>query len=313
VSRRGPIMPAALRALPARSRHPGGRLALALGLALCAVGTPAWAGGPEAGCPGRRLARASAAAVRATTSPPPKVAVLALTLRGIAPDQEKRYHDVLRAELKRGGYEVVEERDTHRILERRGAPPNCTVGPCLQVVGSLVGAERVVVGGGLAQGSNYDINLTFLDTNQGAPVAQALERCEVCTADEGLRAFARVIASLTGRAPSRGARNRPAPRVLWQAEAPWYQRPVWRIGTLALGVSTLAVGATLLALDGSCADGRNCPRTYEFTVSGVTLVGVGALVTAVGVGLFLIKPRVGFASRLSLGVGPKGMLLCGSF
>jgi hypothetical protein len=251
-------------------------------------------------------------AASATGSATPRVAVIALSLRGIPADQDRRYHDILRAELKRVGYEVVDEREARRLLERRGAPPNCTVGPCLQQVGGALGAQRVLVGGVLAQGSNYDVNLTFLETTQGTPVAQATERCEVCTSDEGLRLFARVIASLTGRAPSSGAAGQPPPRVMWQA-APWYQQPGWRIGGFALGVASLAVGATLLALDESCTGGINCPRTFEFTIPGATLIGVGALALTATILTYVIKPPTRAAPRLAFGAGPRGVLLCGRY
>jgi hypothetical protein len=241
------------------------------------------------------------------------VAILALSLRGIPADQDRRYHDILRAELKRAGYEVVEEREARRQLERQGAPPNCTVGPCLQRVGGALGAQRVLVGGVLAQGSNYDVNLTFLETDHGTPVAQATERCEVCTADEGLRAFARVIASLTGRAPSSGATGSPPKRVLWQPPPPWYQQPGWRIGGFAVGVAALAVGATLLALDGSCTGGRNCPRTFELTIPGATLIGVGALALTATILTYVIKPPTRAAPRLAFGAGPRGVQLCGRY
>jgi hypothetical protein len=241
------------------------------------------------------------------------VAVVALSLRGIPADQERRYHDILRAELKRVGYDVVDERESRRLLERMGAPPNCTVGPCLQRVGGALRAQRVLVGGVLAQGSNYDVNLTFLETDHGTPVAQATERCEVCTADEGFRAFARVIASLTGHAPSSGASGRPPPRVAWQGPTPWYQQTSWRIGVLSVGVATLAVGATLLGVDGSCTGGRNCPRTMEFTIPGATLIGVGALFVSAAVLTYFIRPSTRAAPRLALGAGPRGMLLCGQF
>jgi hypothetical protein len=252
-------------------------------------------------------------AAEATGSATPRVAIIALSLRGVAADQEKRYHEILRAELKRVGYEVVDERESRRQLERQGAPPNCTVGPCLQRVGGALRAQRVLVGGVLAQGSNYDVNLTFLETDNGTPVAQATERCEVCTADEGLRAFARVITSLTGRAPSSGAAGLPPPRVVWQPSPPWYLKPTWRIGALAVGVAALAVGGTLLGLDGACTDGRNCPRTFEFTIPGVTLVGVGALFVSAAVAMYLIKPPTRAAPRLAFGAGPTGVLLCGQF
>jgi hypothetical protein len=241
------------------------------------------------------------------------VAIIALPLRGIPADQDRRYHDILRAELKRVGYDVVDERESRRLLERLGAPPNCTVGPCLQQVGGALGAQRVLVGGVLAQGSNYDVNLTFLETDHGTPVAQATERCEVCTADEGLRAFARVIASLTGRAPTSGATGRPPPRVRWQATPPWYLQPAWRISSLALGVASLAVGGTLLGLDGACTGGKNCPRTMEYTIPGVTLVGVGALFVSAAIAMYLIKPPTRAAPRLALGAGPRGVLLCGQY
>ena len=282
-----------------RLRRGSGRLLLAGCLLL--AGAPSWAQ-PAAG--------QTAPAAGAT---PPRVAVLALSLRGIPADQDRRYHDILRAELKRVGYEVVDERDARRFLERQGAPPNCTVGPCLQKVGGALRVQRVLVGGVLAQGSNYDVNLTFLETDQGTPVAQATERCEVCTADEGLRVFARVIAGLTGRAPTSGVTGQPPPQLLWQTRPAWYQQAGWRIGTLSAGVALLAVGATLMGVDGSCTGGLNCPRTFEFTIPGVTLIGVGALAVSAAIAMYLVNPQARAAPRLAFGAGPRGMLLCGHF
>jgi hypothetical protein len=288
------------RSRPQRPRTSGPRAGW-LALVACLV----------AGAPAGAAAETAAAAPAAGETP--RVAILALSLRGIAADQERRYHEILRTELKRAGYEVIDEREARKQLERQGAPPNCTVGPCLQRVGGALRAQRVLVGGVLAQGSNYDVNLTFLDTSQGAPVAQASERCEVCTADEGLRAFGRVIGSLTGRAPSSGASGPPPPPVVWHAAAPWYQQPGWRISGLSLGVAALAVGATLLAVDGSCTGGKSCPRTLEFTIPGATLIGVGALFVTAAVLTYLIKSPPRPAPRLAFGAGPTGVLLCGRY
>ena len=263
-----------------------------LALAACLLAGPAWAETPAGDVP--------------------RVAVLALSLRGIPADQERRYQDTLRTELKRAGYEVIDERDARKQLERQGAPPNCTVGPCLQRVGGALRAQRVLVGGVLAQGSNYDVILTFLDTSQGAPVAQAQERCEVCTSDEGLRAFARVIDSLTGRAPSSGAAGPPPPRVVWHPAPTWYQQPAFRMTTLSLGVASLAVGAALLAFDGACS-GTNCRRTFDFTIPGAVLVGAGALFATAFVLSYVIKSPARAAPRLAFGAGPTGVLVCGRY
>ena len=186
------------------------------------------------------------------------------------------------------------------------------MGPCLQRVGGALRAQRVLVGGVLAQGSNYDVTLTFLDTSQGQPVAQASERCEVCTSDEGLRAFARVIGSLTGRAPSSGASGPPPPRVVWQtSELPWYQRPAFRISAFSLAVASLGAGVALLAVDATCGS-RNCSRT-EYIISGATLVGVGALFLTAAVLTYVIKSPPRPAPRLAFGAGPTGVLLCGRY
>jgi hypothetical protein len=280
-----------------RSQPPQRARAGWLALAACLLAGPAWAGEPPA---------------PAAEGETPRVAILALSLRGIPADQERRYQELLRTELKRAGYEVIDERDARKQLERLGAPPNCTVGPCLQRVGGALRAQRVLVGGVLAQGSNYDVILTFIDTSQGAPVAQAQERCEVCTSDEGLRAFGRVIGSLTGRAPSSGAAGPPPPRVVWQSSPPWYQHPATRLTALSLGIGSLAVGAALLAFDGAC-NGHNCQRTFEFTIPGAVLVGVGALFTTAFVLSYIIRSPTRPAPRLAVGAGPTGVLLCGRY
>ncbi|HEY3359488.1 MAG TPA: hypothetical protein VGQ83_39925 [Polyangia bacterium] len=254
---------------------------------------------------------AAAPNVPAAAREPARVVILDLTFHGIPPELAARYEDALRVELKKAGYDVVERKEARSLLDKLGAPPNCTVGPCLRQVGGILGAHRVLTGAIVAQGSNYDTTLTMLETNRGHAVAQALEHCEVCTVDEGLRSFARVVESLTGRA-SGTKLQAPARSMVWREPAtPWHQQPLWRIGALSIGVAAMAVGGTLLWLDGSCAEGRNCPRQYSTTALGASLIGAGALAAGAGVAMLLI--RAPERPRLSLGVGPRGLALCGSF
>jgi hypothetical protein len=276
--------------------------------ALLATPVRVWARDPGAAPP-----RANAGAVvPAAAQEPPRVVILDLSFPGVPPDLAERYEAALRVELKQAGYDVIERKEARVLLDKLGAPPNCTIGPCLKQVGGILGAHRVLVGSIAAQGSNYDTTLTMLETQRGNPVAQALEHCEVCTVDEGLRSFARAIANLTGRAA--GAKLQPPARGLLWRERPtaWYQQPLWRIGALSLGVALAAAGGTLLWLDGSCTEGRNCPRQLGTTTAGVSLVGVGALAIGAGVGMLLLG-NADRSARLAVGISPGSVTLCGRF
>jgi hypothetical protein len=93
---------------------------------------------------------------------------------------------------------------------------------------------------------------------------------------------------------------------------PWYRQPLWRIATLATGVAAVGAGVTLMWIDGSCTEEVNCPRHWSTTAVGVTLVSVGALITGGGVALLLLRGP-DQSPRLSLAVGPQGLLVGGRF
>lgn len=244
-----------------------------------------------------------------------RVAILSLLFQGVEEELAGRYQDILRAELKRTGFNVIEQKDARVLLEKLGVPPNCTVGPCLAQVGAALGAERALVGGVVAQGSNYDVTLTLLETERGAPVAQALEHCEVCTLDEALRSFGRVTAKLTSKGEPSRPEHQAGASLMWRRPTarPWYQQVGWRIGALSLGAGLIAAGTTLLVLDGSCAEGRNCPRKLSTTMAGASLLGAGALVGVAGATMLLMGSSSERGSQVAFGVGPGSLLLCGRF
>jgi len=261
------------------------------------------------------LAFSRAHAAGAGVSPPKtRTAILSLSLRGIPEDQAYRYGDILAAELRRLGFDVIDERETLRLLEQLGVPQNCIVGPCLKQVGTALGVQKVVVANVVAQGSSYDVNLTFVDTSTGSPLAQAVGRCDVCTADEGLRAFARVTASLATPQEGRQHGQSGTSPIVWRQDMarPWYKETHWRIVGFSLGLASFATGTALLVLDGSCTDGKRCPRTFEFTVPGVTLIGVGVLLSSATALTYFINakpsehPRRVQVSMFPGGIGVRG-------
>ena len=295
-----------------RPRRGRGAVTLAVAVALLAGGAPAAARRPA---PAALVASAAGTGDPAAARPPMRIVVLDLTFQGVAPDLAQRYEQLLREELRRAGYDVIDRREARGLLEKLGVSPNCTIGPCLKQVGSVLSAPRAVIGSVVAQGSNYDATVTLLETGRGNAVAQALEHCEVCTADEGLRSFARVVGSLTGSAGTRGRSAAPGRALVWREPppvVPWYRRPFWRIATLATGAALIAGGVTLIWVDGSCTEQVNCPRHLSTMSVGVALVSVGALIAGGGVGMLLIRgpdPN----PRLSLALGPGGLVVGGRF
>jgi hypothetical protein len=270
-------------------------LAVACALACCALGRGAVAAGrrraPDAG--GLR----------------PRIGLLKVDALGMAADLRARFLGVLIEKLRGAGYDVLEEELVQQKLLAAGAPPGCVTGRCLTDVGRALGARRVVVGGLAAAGSNYDVTLTLLDTEARREVAQSVDRCEVCTLDEGLSTMARAASQIASQPlPGGGGEDTAAtPRQLAQlpppadhgarAPAPWWEAGAARWTVAGLAAVALGTGITLLALDGGCASdarpGHECRDRYNNSGAGWVLLGTGVLVGAGAVALFWHASRNG--------------------
>jgi len=128
-----------------------------------------------------------------------KVAVLDLRFSETRSAVETQVTQWLQASLRGAGYEVLE---THEVKKRLAGSitPSCTQGPCLVRVGKLLQVERVLVAGIAIHGSSYDILISLIDTESGAPLAQVNARCDVCNFSDVGESVARASKTLHARA-----------------------------------------------------------------------------------------------------------------
>jgi hypothetical protein len=244
----------------------------------------------------------------AKAAPPdhPRVALLKIDVVGLNGDMRSKFVGVLAQSLRQAGYDVLEQDSAQSKLMAAGVPPGCVTGPCLTDVGRVLGVQRVVVGGIGAAGSNYDITLTMLETQRGDRVAQSIEKCEICTIDEGLKTMGRAAGTVaqaripeTTQAveppppPRKDIVQPPPPPPPAAPERSWYDRPAVRWTTVAVSAAAIGAGIYMLTLDGNCVDGGSptgrppCHDLYKDNAGpGWALVGAGVAFGAGAVYLF---------------------------
>jgi hypothetical protein len=238
---------------------------------------------------------------RAAPADHPRVALLKIDVVGLNGDMRSKFVSVLAQSLRQAGYDVMEQDAAQSKLNAAGVPPGCMTGPCLSDVGRVLGVQRVVVGGVGAAGSNYDITLTMLETQRGDRVAQSIEKCEICTIDEGLKTMGRAAGTVAqARIPEPAHVEPPPPKdkdiiqpPTPQPERSWYDRPAVRWTTAAVSAAAIGVGIYLLTLDGSCVGGGNpngtppCHDLYKDNAgAGWAVLGAGVAIGAGAVYLF---------------------------
>jgi hypothetical protein len=247
----------------------------------------------------------------------PRVALLKIDVVGLNGDMRSKFVGVLAQSLRQAGYDVLEQDAAQSRLMSAGVPPGCVTGPCLTDVGRVLGVQRVVVGGIGAAGSNYDITLTMLETQRGDRVAQSIEKCEICTIDEGLKTMGRAAGTVAqARIPDSTQPVEPPPRKDIVAPPPpppvtsersWYDRPAVRWTAAAVSAAAIGVGIYMLTLDGNCVDGGSptsrppCHDLYKDNAAGGwALVGTGIAIGAGAVYLFWTATPEG-ERRLAVG------------
>ena len=113
-----------------------------------------------------------------------KVAILEIRFSSVPPALKNQIRQRVHESFAAGGFQVTGERQTARRLRGAAVPPGCSAGPCLNRIGEVLGADRVVVGGVSSQGTSYDITMTMLETGGGTVLAQVSQRCDVCNFKE---------------------------------------------------------------------------------------------------------------------------------
>jgi len=242
--------------------------------------------------------------VASAQSPAPRVALLEINVVGMQSDVKTRFVGVLTQALRTAGYEVMDNEVALRKLQDAGVAPGCSVGSCLGDVERVLGARRVVVGGIGAAGSNYDIRLTLLDTHSGKLLAQAFEKCDICTVDEGLRTMSSVATTIAAKQlPPGDEDSKVTPPRESQVDKPppppppppplrprWWQRPATRWAAAGVSVAAIGAGIALVLADGGCVEsvpaGVECHHFRDSASAGYALIGGGAVVGAGALWMF---------------------------
>ena len=252
----------------------------------------------------------------AQTEPKPreKVAVLDGKVEGIAPEMKGRFYAALTEVLEGAGHPVVAPRRAQAELSQANSLLGCTMGPCLTQIGRTLGVKRVVVLTLGQVGSTYDVTLSLVETERGAPLLQASRRCDICTVEEGIGALRRAAVDLVAKEassdksdkspgslqaprPTDGNRSQPSAAALAPTapaadsssssgssssgdDQPWYRSRAIPYVLIGMAVAAGVAGAVLVSQDGCSTDvppGGRCPQTHNTAGAGYGLIaGAGA-------------------------------------
>ncbi len=209
----------------------------------------------------------------------------------IAEETRDRLRSKLRQGLGEAGFVLQEEAAVRDKLTTSALPAGCVVGPCLVEVGKLLGVGHVLVGRIEGIESSFDVTLTAMETQSGTAVAQATERCDVCSMVDVEATVKKAAVTLAaGLKTSLAPKPRPpAPGVETRKPAPvprfWRG---WKWVALGAGVAAAGVGSYLTQIDGRCLN-DSCTERRETGTPGMIAVGTG-VVLAGGAGyLFLFR------------------------
>ena len=211
----------------------------------------------------------------------------------IAVETRQRLWDQVRQGLHDAGFELEDENAVRDKLAASALPAGCVVGPCLVDVGKILGVPHVLVGRIEGVESSFDVNLTALETAKGTVVAQATERCDVCSmADVETtvrKAIVRLAATLkTSLQPT--VEEKPIQIVVQQpkqASATGVWRG-WKWVALGVGVAAVGAGTYLTQIDGRCLNDA-CSDQRETGTPGMIAVGTGVVMMGAAGYLFLFR------------------------
>lgn len=241
---------------------------------------------------------------------PPRIAILGVRSAGAPSQTRDRVNRAIAAGLSVSGVHVVDAAETARLIATKPALVGCETPACLPGIGEVASAPYLLRGWVELLGATTSLRLDFVEAASGTSLAVREESCESCTPeqlDETARLLAGllrdevlptvsprpnpsgkpVVANLQPPAAIVGAGSPAAPGVpANQAQA--RPRPgAWPWITAGVGVVSLGVGVGLLGFDGdgTCTpprDGAQCPRIYDTTAGGITLLTLGVAAAAVG-------------------------------
>jgi len=157
---------------------------------------------------------------RPAAAGPRRVAILDLVTEGVAPDVRAQFETTIEEELRKAGAMVVANAAVLELVHKRlDLPDGCTFGRCIVPIAAALAADRLLDARITADGASYTYVLSLIEPQEGAPVAQVVATCGVCTVAEALGKMAGAVKALEGQALPYAARDtgpiqpmRPAPR-----------------------------------------------------------------------------------------------------
>ncbi len=262
----------------------------------------------------------------------PKVAALVPQLKPpAAPELRDRFHEAVTRGYATGGEEVMGASEVRLRIGASDEMLNCAgTGPCVARVAQNLRVDRAIASEIDVNGKDYLIKLRLVDA-VGRELAKVDEPCDICTVKEADDAVARAAGKLAVAAkslppeaappatvetppappprvetppppkpetppPAIAAPTEPTPTPAAQREKKMFPWRAVAITSLVVGVVGIAVGAPLVAIDGSPTCNlpnprTSCPDVYNTLGGGAAMLTLGiAGVAASGV-LFYFDHR----------------------
>lgn len=209
---------------------------------------------------------ASAPVARADSAPPASavkdakprkiiIGILDVRVDGMPTEVATRFEAKLTEQLDTGHYWLATRERMRELLA--GSPDwieGCVAGPCLSVVKTQTGAERVVSVYLHGKGTSFGSVVTLFRTDTGAVMKQHAEHCDACTVNEAVDQSILATIGLVALAPDelpddvRDSESRVAAAIApVQAEQRRQARGQRRVGIVltVLGVAAAATGLIL--------------------------------------------------------------------
>ena len=137
----------------------------------------------------------------AGASPKKRIAVLDLVTEGMSRDVHAQFEATIEEQLRKLGYEVVSHTATVEAISKRDDLfDGCTFGPCVKAIGRALGVERLLDVRAAAEGASYTFVVSMVGAADGAPLAQVVTNCGVCTVVEALGKMGASVTALEGQA-----------------------------------------------------------------------------------------------------------------
>jgi hypothetical protein len=138
------------------------------------------------------------------------VAILELQTEGLATDVRAQFETTIEEELRKAGAVVLANAGVLELVRKRvELPDGCTFGPCIAAIGKALEADRLLDARVNADGASYTFVISMVDGRSGAPSAQVVATCGVCTVAEALAKMGVTIRALEGQSTAGTRDNGP--------------------------------------------------------------------------------------------------------